>query len=150
MNAEHINPFIRGSQRVLETVCAMRPELGKVFVKKPPYSPSPVAVTVSTIGGVLSTAIYTMDIKTGCYLASQMMDGFEVSSLDDMSKSALCELANIISGNVSTAFSEKGILTDISTPQYYGDTYPELPGSVVCIPLLLSDSMIFEVNVCLL
>lgn len=151
MNAEYVNPFIQGSQRVLGTICGEQPSLGKVFVKKPPFAPQQVAVSVSTIGEVKSTAIYTMELSTGFHLVSTMMGGMPVNDMDAMSQSALCELANMISGNVATAFSEKGILVDITPPQFFGNAYPNLPpGNVVCIPLLLRNGIIFEVDVCLL
>ena len=150
LNAEFINPYIQGSQKVLEKICGQRPGLGKIFIKKPPYAPQKVAVTVSTTGAVKTTAVYAMDAKTGFYLASKMMGGFEINSLDDMSISSLCELANIISGNVSTAFADKGILTDITTPAYYVDNYPSLSEAVVCIPFLLAGNCTFELDVCLI
>ena len=149
MNAEFINPFIQGSQRVLDSICGGRPGLGKVFIKKPPFAPQHVAVAISIIGAVKGTAIYTMDTSAGLFLVSRMMGGMSIETLDFMSQSALCELANMISGNVATAFSEKGILIDITPPEFCGNSYPSLVGQAVCIPLLLQDGNVFEVDVCI-
>ena len=148
MNAEHINPFIQGSQRVLDNICGERPGLGKVFVKKPPYSPQQVAVSVSLIGAVQGMVIYTMQQQSGLYVVSKMM-GSPISTMDPMSQSALCELANMISGNSATAFSEKGLLVDITTPTFYENSFPKLSAGVVCIPLTLQNGIVFEVDICL-
>lgn len=150
MNAEYVNPFIQGSQRVLESIVGARPGLGKVFLKKPPHEAQPVAVAVSIIGGVKITVVYTMAPKTGCFLASHMMGGMPVEALDAMSQSALCELANMVSGNVATVFSEKGVMADISPPEFFGDSYPSLNCDAVCVPLSLQDGNIFEIDICLM
>ncbi|MCL2400801.1 MAG: chemotaxis protein CheX [Defluviitaleaceae bacterium] len=148
MNAEHINPFIQGSQRVINSVCGERPGLGKIFLKKPPFKSQPVAVAISIIGQLNGTMVYTVETILGCYLASRMI-GRPVTALDYMSQSALCELANIIAGNAATVFSEKGILVDITPPQFYGNDYPNLPSSAVCIPLVFQGGGVFEVDVCM-
>ena len=148
MNAEYVNPFIMGSQRVLATICGERPGLGKVFLKKPPHAPLQVAVSISITGEVKAVAIYTMTPQVGCFLASKMM-GWPVDDLDPMAQSAICELGNMISGNVATAFSEKGILADITPPEFHSDSNPALPVDMVCIPLVLQEGHIFEIDVCL-
>ena len=150
MNAELINPYIQGAQRVLAQICGERPNLGKVFLKKPPYQAQNIAISVSTIGAIEGTAVYTMDNATGLYLAAKMMAGMPVTTLDEIAKSALCELTNMISGNVSTVFAEKGVLTDITTPSFFGESYPLIGGSAVCIPLALGSGLVFEVDVCTL
>jgi len=149
VNAEHINPFIQGAQRVIDTICGERPNLGKVFIKNPPYKPQTIGVEVAIIGAITGSVVFIMEIDTGCYLASKMMMGAPVPELDPMSQSALCELANMISGNVATVFSEKGILTDITPPKFFNNSYPPLPTTVVCVPLLLQTGSVFEVDVCL-
>ena len=148
MNAEHINPFIQGSQRVINSVCGERPALGKIFLKKPPFKKQPVAVSISIFGQLNGTMVYTVETILGCYLASRMI-GRPMISLDFMSQSALCELANIIAGNAATVFSEKGILVDITPPQFFGNDYPILPSNAVCIPLVFQGGGVFEVDVCI-
>ena len=45
-----------------------------------------------------------------------MMMGMQVVELDEMAKSAICELSNMILGNSATAFSENKIIVDITPP----------------------------------
>lgn len=148
MNAEHINPFIQGSQRVIETICGARPGLGKIFMKKSPGNVQPATVSISIIGAVQGFAVYSMNLESGFYIVSKMMGGMPITELDPMAQSALCELANIVSGNVATAFSQKGILVDITPPEFFGTSYPPLTSSAVCIPLLLEGGKMVEVDVC--
>ena len=148
MNAEYVNPFIQGSQRVIEQVCGKRPGLGKVLLRRPPHDSFPVCISISIIGDLKGNAIYTMPPATGLFIASKMMMS-EIKELDFMSQSALCELANMISGNVATIFSEKEIKVDIGPPEYFADSFPNVNSNVVTIPLSLESGNVFEVGVCL-
>lgn len=49
-------------------------------------------------------------------MASTLMMGMPVEELDDMSKSAIAELANMITGNASSIFEKMEKETDISPP----------------------------------
>ena len=150
MNADHVNPFIQGAQSVLTQFCGNKPNLGKLYLKNAPYDASPVNIHVSIIGGLQGTMLLGMDESVGCFLASKMM-GMQPPALDEISQSALSELANIISGNVATIFSGKGSLVDITTPNFVrGGTsadFPMLQKNVVCIPLSLDGGMVVELNV---
>jgi len=145
LNAEIINPFIQGSQSVIQTICKETPKLGKVFLKNSPKGLS-VSVSISIINAIDCTVVFTMNEETACFIASQMM-GMPVAALDVMSESAVSELANMIAGNVATAFSGKGLLVDITTPTFWGANYPDLPPKLVCIPMILSAGMVFEMDV---
>jgi chemotaxis protein CheX len=83
-----------------------------------------------------------------------MMMGMPVDTLkDDMAKSAVSELANIISGNVATIFAGKEVVVDIKPPQLRFNAsesdfpFVERVTKVVCIPLQFKDGHIFEVDV---
>lgn len=147
MNAELINPFIIGSQRVLESIDGKRPGLGKVYLKKPPHKPQQAAVTLNFIEAINCTVVYTMDTFVACYVASRMMRT-PVTSLDFISQSALCELSNIISGHVATAFSQSNGVVDITTPEFFGNSYPDIQENMVCIPMILQNGKTFEIDIC--
>jgi chemotaxis protein CheX len=154
MDASYVNPFVQGAQRVFATVCQETPALGKIFVKTKPYSASEVTVAVSIIGAFEGEVIYNMKEEAGCFIVSRMMMGMPVETLhDDMSKSAVSELANIISGNVATIFAGKEITVDIKPPQLrFGATEADFPAAdkvqkIVCVPLVFQNGHIFEVDV---
>jgi len=154
MDASYVNAFVQGAQRVFDTVCSETPALGRVFVKSPPYVASPVTVSIDVFGAFDGQVVYNMEMDAGCQIASQMMMGMPVPTLeDDMPKSALSELANIISGNVATLFSGKDIIVDIKPPQLrFNATADDFPMStktqkIVCVPLNFKSGHVFEVDV---
>jgi len=154
MDASYVNAFVQGAQRVFSTVCNETPSLGKVFVKGQPYTASPVTVSVDVFGAFEGEVVYNMENEAGCYIASQLMMGMPVPSLEDeMAKSAVSELANMISGNVATIFSGKEIIVDIKPPQFrFNASSGDFPisqkvGKIVCVPLTFQNGHIFEVDV---
>jgi len=153
MKVAYVNPFVQGAQRVFNSLCQEAPALGRVFVKTAPYTTSPVTVSISIIGAFNGEVVYNMHEPTGCYIASKMMHGMQTSMADPMSQSAVAELANIISGNVATIFSGKGILIDISPPSFrLNATCTDFPMAanvpkVVCVPLHFQNGSVFEIDV---
>jgi chemotaxis protein CheX len=154
MDASYVNAFVQGAQRVFSTVCQETPALGKIFIKTNPYPTSAVTVSVSIIGAFEGEVVYNMEETAGCFIVSRMMMGMPVPTLqDDMAKSAMSELANIISGNVATIFAGKEIIVDIKPPQLrFGAAPTDFPYApkvtkIVCVPLQFADGHIFEVDV---
>ena len=154
MDASKINPFVQGAQRVFDTICQETPSLGKVYLKNKPYKASPVSVSITIFGAFEGEVVYSMEEPAGCAIVSKMMMGMPVPSLkDDMAKSAVSELANIISGNVATIFSGKNMVVDIKPPQLRFQAAPtdfpmvdKVP-KVVCVPLHFKNGSVFEVDV---
>lgn len=146
MKAEYINPFIQGAQNVLVSVCNENAHLGKVYIKNKPYNES-VFVAINIIGELKGKVLFSMDEKTACSIASKMMMNMPVAQLDDMSKSALCELSNMISGHVATIFSSLGKNVDIETPNFFTTSEVIDNEKLLCVPLSLSSGENFEINV---
>jgi chemotaxis protein CheX len=153
MNVAYVNPFVQGAQNVLSMFCAQTPALGQVHVKTAPYTVSPISVSVSIFGDFAGEVVFNMDNTCACFIASKMMGGMAVPSLDPMSQSALQELANMISGNVATLFSGKGIMVDIKPPCLrMGAAAADFPlaaktPKIVCVPLKFNEGHTFAVDV---
>jgi len=154
MDASYINPFVQGAQKVFETICSEKPALGKVFVKPKPYAASDVSVAVDIFGAFEGEVVYSMGLSTGKFIVSRMMMGMPVDSLeDDMAKSAISELGNIISGNVATLFAGREIVVDIKPPQLrFSAASTDFPlqdkvSKIVCVPLIFQDGAEFQVDV---
>ncbi|MCL1878573.1 MAG: chemotaxis protein CheX [Defluviitaleaceae bacterium] len=154
MDASYVNAFVQGAQRVFATICQETPSLGKIFLKTNPYTVSEVTVSVDIFGAFEGEIVYNMSEHAGCFIVSRMMHGFSVTSLrEDMAKSAVSELANIISGNVATIFAGKEIAVDIRTPQLrfnaVAEDFPisQKTAKIVCVPLKFNDGHIFEIDV---
>lgn len=154
MNASYINAFVQGAQRVFSTICQETPSLGKIFLKTNPYAVSEITVSVDIFGAFEGEVVYNMEESAGCFIVSRMMMGVPVPSLrEEMAKSAVSELANIISGNVATIFAGKEIVVDIRPPvlrfNATSDDFPiaEKTQKIVCVPLKFADGHVFEVDV---
>ncbi|RCX12714.1 chemotaxis protein CheX [Anaerobacterium chartisolvens] len=150
MNVQYINPFIEASKTVLKEVAGIDITLGKIYVKTSPYTSSNVVIIVGITGTIKGQAVFSIDKATACKIASVMMMGSPVNELDEMAKSALSELGNMIMGNTATVFYGKGLKIDITPPTLLtGDNlqFSLNKLTTVSIPLNLSVGGIMEIDI---
>lgn len=150
MNVEYINPFIEASQTVLKQIAGIDAKLGNVSLKDSPYTSDNIVIFVGLTGKIRGQAIFAMSKAVAMTIASGMMGGMEVTELDEISKSALSELTNMILGNTATILYNKGIGIEITPPSFLmGDNMQISPTKMktICIPLLLGDNRQFELDI---
>lgn len=75
-----------------------------------------VTVLVGLTQGIRGRIVYSMGQDTACKLASSMMMGMPVPSLDEMAQSAVTEVANMITGHAATLCASADRSIDISPP----------------------------------
>ncbi len=149
MNIEYINPFIEASQTVLQQVASIDAKLGKVFLRSSPYKGEAVVIMVGITGKMRGQTIFTMSKETAFKIASAMMCGMPVEELNEISKSALSELTNMILGNAATLLYNKGIGIEITPPSLLLGENLSISQSkmqTICIPLYLTDTEILEID----
>lgn len=149
MNVEYINPFIEGAKDVLSQI-GFNPVLGKIFLKNYPYESNAVVVIVGITGKLRGQAIFSMSKDAALKIASQMMMGMEVAELDEMSKSAISELTNMILGKTATIFYDKGVGIEITPPSFLlGDNMviSSQKTMTVCVPLKMDKVGNFEIDI---
>jgi chemotaxis protein CheX len=140
MNVEYINPFIEASQQVFQMMTGIKPTLGKVHLKNSPYPSDSVAVIVGLTGKLRGQVIMSLNIKTALSIASIMMGGMQIEKFDDMPRSAISELGNMIMGNTATILFAKGIGIEITPPSLLmGEkiTVSQSNMKTICVPLNL-------------
>jgi chemotaxis protein CheX len=150
MNIEYINPFIEASQNVLKTVANLDAKLGKVYLKNSPYTSDSVIVIVGLTGKIRGQAIFNMGKRVAMNIASSMMFGMPVTELDEISKSAISEMTNMILGNTATILYNKGIGIEITPPSFLmGDNMQISPNKMktICVPLILSNDDVMEIDI---
>lgn len=150
INVDLINPFIQGTQSILRDVCQEESKLGKVYLKKSPYASNTIAIIIGLTGDIKGQVIFSLGIKTACSIASKMMMGMPVLELDEMAKSAISELTNMILGNTATLFYNNGVTVDITPPSLLMGDNIQISTSkmqTICIPLQLSEGTTFEIDV---
>src|SRR5690349_2800657 len=104
MKAEYINPFLKAFDNVVEQLIFIKSEVGNIFVKEGTKKSGHVVITIGVTGDLVGSIVLSMNEDTAKWLASKMMFGMEVTELNDMAKSAIAELGNMIAGNSSTYF----------------------------------------------
>ncbi|MDI9482865.1 MAG: chemotaxis protein CheX [Bacillota bacterium] len=142
MNVEYINPFIEASQQVIQMMTGIKPTLGKVHLKNSPYPSDSVAVIVGLTGKLRGQVIISLNIETAMSIASIMMGGMPIEKFDDMPKSAISELGNMIMGNTATILFTKGIGIEITPPSLLmGEkiTVSQSSMKTICVPLNLGN-----------
>jgi len=145
MNIEYINPFIEASQTVLKQIASMEAKLGKVYLKTAPYRSEDIIIMVGLTGKIRGQANFSMTRQFGMKIASCMMMGMPIAEFDEMAKSAIAELANMIMGNAATLLYNRGINIDITPPSLLlGENMEVTPSKMrtICIPLLIGDDKI--------
>ena len=152
MKVENMNLIIQGTQNTLNMVCGEGGKLGKISVKGNPYKNDQISVIIGVVGDLKGELIFTMDRESGLYLASKIMVGFDVPELNDMAKSAVSELANMISGNAASALFSGGVNVDITPPVFVSEGEIDKfgfvkPGSkIICMPMQLTGGRAIEIN----
>lgn len=149
MDVKYVNPFVESFAAVMPQLGFSNVRKGKLSVKGRELTSSGVIIIVGIVGAIRGNVVYSVDIENTKKIASTMMMGMPVIEFDEMSKSALSELTNMLTANAATCFSNIGIAIDISTPTLlYGDNISLKMSSdqVLCIQLL-ADEIPIEINI---
>ncbi len=152
MNVEYINPFIEASQTVLKQIANLEVKLGQLFIKTSPYDSDSVVIILGITGKIRGQVLFSMSKDVAMEIASSMMAGMPVTELNEISKSAISELTNMILGNTATILFNRGIGVEITPPSLLlGDSMQISNNKLktVCIPLHLSNGGVFEIDVSL-
>lgn len=150
MNIEYINPFIEASQTVLKQIASLDARLGKVFLKTSPYKSEDIIIMVGLTGKLRGQAIFSMSRNFGMKIASCMMMGMQITEFDELSKSAISEMANMIMGNAATILYNRGMNIDITPPSLLmGENLQITPSKMktICIPLIIGENDKIELDI---
>jgi len=150
MNVEYINPFIEASQTVLKQTGNIDAKLGEISLKSSPYGSDCVVIIVGLTGKIRGQAIFSMAKDVALGIASAMMGGMQVTELDELSKSALSELTNMILGNAATILYGKGIGIEITPPSFLMGDNLQISQSkmkTICIPLIFDKERQMEIDI---
>ena len=61
--------------------------------------------------------VFGLHEEVAIRVVSAMMGGYSITAMDEMSRSAISELGNMISGNASTMLFNQGVRVDITPPK---------------------------------
>lgn len=148
LKSEHINPFLMASTRILKEMCFVDAKLGKPYVKDPLFLEDTLIIIIGFTGEIRGQVMIAFETQIACDIASRMIQ-MPVFTLDDFSKSAICELGNMIMGNTATIFSTRGIAIDITPPTVGNGTisFTNNYAKNICIPLIYENNKTIEINI---
>lgn len=116
VDVKYINPFLQSGLSIFESMVQMNLSLGKPEVASLKFELRTFIIQVGVTGEMKGQVLLAMPVDNALNIASRMMGGMEITELDELSRSALGELSNMIMGNTATLFSNMGILIDITPP----------------------------------
>lgn len=148
MNAEHINPFIMASTKVLKDMCFIDAKLGKPYTKDPNAMQEALVILIGVTGEMRGQVMIIFSNEVACDIASKMCM-MPVTQMDELATSAISELGNMILGNTATVFSTKGISIDITPPTIGNGSmvFKNNFAQNICIPLLYDNDKKIEINI---
>jgi chemotaxis protein CheX len=148
VNVDHINPFLMSSTKILKEMCFVDATIGKPYVKSPAFFEDTLIILIGFTGAMKGQAMIAFDKPIACDIASKMIM-MPVVELDELAKSAIGELGNMIMGNTATIFSTKGIAIDITPPTIGSGTisFTTNYAQNLCIPLIYENDKKIEINI---
>jgi chemotaxis protein CheX len=117
MKAEYINPFLESARIVIEQVANIRPTTGKLGIKELKFVENYIWIQIGMTGQMQGDIVFGLAEDVALRMVSAMMGGYVITEMDEMGKSAISELGNMISGNASTMLFNQGVRVDITPPK---------------------------------
>ena len=116
MDAKYINPFLEAAQHIIPQLGFQAVTRGGISVKEQFVFSKGVTILIGMTNQIRGNIAYNMTEETARKIASTMMMGMPVESMDDMAQSAISEMVNMITANAAINFEKMGMLVDISPP----------------------------------
>ncbi|UJF32148.1 chemotaxis protein CheX [Paenibacillus hexagrammi] len=139
MKAEYINPFLESARIVIEQVANIRPTTGQLGVKDVKFVENYIWIQIGMTGQMEGDIVFGLAEDVALKMVSAMMGGFVITEMDEMGKSAISELGNMISGNASTMLFNQGVRVDITPPKIVQSASAAgfTPKKALTIPLIM-------------
>lgn len=116
LDVRHINPFLQSTLSIMEQTAGLKMAVGKPGVGSLVFPNSTFIIQVGVTGVLKGQVLLVMTEEKAKKIASMMMMGMPVETLDEMATSAICELSNMIMGSTATIFSTQQMAMDITPP----------------------------------
>jgi len=149
MKVQMINPILESAHKVIEQVIQVSPTRGELTIKEVEFVDKYIWIKIGMKGQLMGDIVFGLHENVAIKIISTMMGGMEILHIDEIGKSAISELSNMISGNASAIFYNQGIAIDITPPQLidrdHATHYRNLRALVV--PLNLGDIGTFDIQV---
>ena len=150
MKADVVNAFIRAGLDVILQTTGVEVKVGKAYRKETPYKSDSLVVLIGITGDIQGSVTISLNQDLACHVASLMMGGVAVPALDEMAKSAIAELCNMILGNAGILLSNIGLSINMTPPTTLTGENMQLSiqnAVIICIPLHFDNNRLLELNI---
>ncbi|WP_400164226.1 chemotaxis protein CheX [Brevibacillus sp. TJ4] len=147
MKMTYIDHFVESASSVIQQVCQVEISRGEKAERDWTYREGHTWIHIGMTGHFKGDVYFGIETGLALQIVSAMMGGFPIQEMDEIGKSAISELGNMISGNASTLLSQEGIVIDISPPHFmHGEELAGKGGSAVTADLELQNMGRFEIQ----
>ncbi|MBW5447363.1 chemotaxis protein CheX [Cohnella sp. CFH 77786] len=146
MKAEYINPFLESARMVIEQMVQVRPSTGQLALKDIKFTDHQVWIQIGLTGQMTGDIVLGLSETVALRIISAMMGGFVITEIDDIGRSAISELGNMISGNASTMLYNQGVHVDITPPRVVDLSHFQ-PRRALTVPLIMDGIGELEIQV---
>lgn len=148
MKAQYLNPFLESASMVIQQMCNVAPTRGELEIKDVQLVDDHVWIKIGLTGQLQGDVIFGIHNQVAIRIISAMMGGFPIQEIDEMGRSAISELGNMISGNASTILFNQGVAIDITPPELVDDhSNLRVKGKALTVPLELGELGKLEIQV---
>lgn len=116
MNTQYMDPFVIAVETVLTQYGVTDIQTGQLQKKESMDIESDITAIIGLVGNIRGNVAFSLSVDTSKKILTVMMDGEPVPEMDDMARSTIGELANMITGTALTLLSKTGITADITPP----------------------------------
>ncbi len=154
MKAVYLNPFVESVVSIMEHMLYETPMRGKAFVRTAVDSTDGdcIAIIIGVTGGLSGQVALVLPKDCAKQIAAKLLREERMHEFDDIARSALGEIANMITAHATIGLSDAGCVCDITPPTVIAgnSVAMKMPENIktIVIPLQLSMGSI-DLNVSL-
>ncbi len=144
----YVETIFEGSNYVISQMIGSNVMKGAVDMDNHIFSSDDISVIIGVNGSLNGNVTFSMN-ESLAFKITSMMIGENVHLFDEMTKSCLSELGNMIMGYTSGIFSEKGITTDITPPAIITGKDVCISSKldiIFCLPIVFEDGLVLRIN----
>ncbi len=148
MDNAYIKPFISAARNIIEQALDAEAVFDKAFIKESPFIADDLLVIIGVTGIMNGKVMVTVD-KNSCIKIASKMSGGRTVGFDEITKSAIGELCNMILGSTATIFANQGSHISITSPTIIEGCNIKVSQkeTIFCIPIKIPDSMELVINI---
>lgn len=129
---QFVDLFAHSALDVMETMAGLDQSSAQLQTVGSDQHQGDVFVTIQLVDDLNGKAVFGFSKELALHLL-ESMTGMELTEVDELVQSALCELTNISCGNAATALTKRGLQCDIKPPVLSNEFPGENTGSGIRI-----------------